>query len=73
VPVPPVYRKRLLDPRGRLTEALLPTVEVTSTPVVHDDPVAASIAEPLEADRELYDALVLGTRDYCSKNGSATW
>ena len=69
VPVPPVYRKRLLDPRGRLTEALLPTVEVTSTPVVHDDPVAASIAEPLEADRELYDALVLGTRDYCSKNG----
>ena len=36
VPVPPVYRKRLLDPRGRITEALLPTVQVSDTPVVHD-------------------------------------
>ena len=27
------------------------------------------MAEPLEPDRELYDALVLGTRDYCAKNG----
>ena len=26
VPIPPVYRKRLLDPRGRATRALLPTV-----------------------------------------------
>jgi NAD+ synthase (glutamine-hydrolysing) len=69
VPVPPVYRKRLLDPRGRITEALLPTVAVTTEPVVHDVPAFGSIAAPLEADRELYDALVLGTRDYCSKNG----
>ncbi len=69
VPVPPVYRKRLLDPRGRLTEALLPTVMVTAEPVVHDDVSFGSIATPLDADRELYDALVLGTRDYCTKNG----
>ena len=69
VPVPPVYRKRLLDPRGRITEALLPTVVVTTEPVVHDDAAAGSIAVPLGADRELYDALVLGTRDYCTKNG----
>jgi NAD+ synthase (glutamine-hydrolysing) len=69
VPVPPVYRKRLLDPRGRITEALLPTVAVTTEPVVHDEAAFGSIAAPLEADRELYDALVLGTRDYCSKNG----
>ncbi len=69
VPVPPVYRKRLLDPRGRITEALLPTVEVTTEPIVHDAPAPAAIAEPLDADRELYDALVLGTRDYCTKNG----
>jgi NAD+ synthase (glutamine-hydrolysing) len=27
------------------------------------------MAVPLEPDRELYDALVLGTRDYCAKNG----
>jgi NAD+ synthase (glutamine-hydrolysing) len=69
VPVPPVYRKRLLDPRGRITEALLPTVTVTSEPIVHDNATPGSIAPPLETDRELYDALVLGTRDYCRKNG----
>jgi len=69
VPIPPVYRKRLLDPRGRITQALLPTVQVSDPPVVHDDPAPGSITEPLDADRELYDALVLGTRDYCTKNG----
>ncbi len=69
VPVPPVYRKRLLDPRGRITEALLPTVAVTTEPVVRDDVVVGPVAAALDADRELYDALVLGTRDYCAKNG----
>ncbi|NND73378.1 MAG: NAD+ synthase [Ilumatobacter sp.] len=71
VPIPPVYRKRLLDPRGRVTRALLPTVDVTSSPVraANDEPLAGPIAPPLDADRELYDALVLGTRDYCRKNG----
>jgi NAD+ synthase (glutamine-hydrolysing) len=69
VPIPPVYRKRLLDPRGRATTALLPTVEVSSTPVVHDTHLTPPIAPRLEPDRELYDALVLGTRDYCRKNG----
>ena len=72
VPVPPVYRKRLLDPRGRATEALLPTVEVSARPrrtPSPSQPLASPIAGPLETDRELYDALVLGTRDYCGKNG----
>ena len=72
LPVPPVYRKRLLDPRGRATEALLPTVEVSTTPrraTLSSQSLAAPIAEPLGADKELYDALVLGTRDYCGKNG----
>jgi NAD+ synthase (glutamine-hydrolysing) len=69
VPVPPVYRKRLLDPRGRITEALLPTVEVSASPVAHAGPTVAVLADLLDPDRELYDALVLGTRDYCSKNG----
>ncbi len=69
VPIPPVYRKRLLDPRGRATRALLPTVEVSPSPIVQSAPATASIAEPFDADRELYDALVLGTRDYCAKNG----
>jgi NAD+ synthase (glutamine-hydrolysing) len=65
VPVPPVYRKRLLDPRGRITERLLPTVEVSASPVTPDSVEANTVAELLEPDRELYDALVLGTRDYC--------
>jgi NAD+ synthase (glutamine-hydrolysing) len=69
VAVPPVYRKRLLDPRGRLTEALLPTVTISADAAPHTEVRAGSIAEPLDADRELYDALVLGTRDYCLKNG----
>jgi NAD+ synthase (glutamine-hydrolysing) len=69
VPIPPVYRKRLLDPRGRVTRTLLPTVAVSDMPIVQSEPVAAAMAEPFDADRELYDALVLGTRDYCRKNG----
>lgn len=72
VPVPAVYRKRLLDPRGRATEALLPTVEVSATPrrsTLSSQSLAAPVAEPLGTDKELYDALVLGTRDYCGKNG----
>ncbi len=69
VPIPPVYRKRLLDPRGRVTRALLPTVHVSSSPVVQSAPAPVAVAEPFDTDRELYDALVLGTRDYCTKNG----
>jgi len=80
VPIPPVYRKRLLDPRGRATEALLPVVRVSATPVGHDDvrlddsvsdltESMSLIAEPLDSDAELYAALVTGTRDYCVKNG----
>ncbi|MFN3256076.1 MAG: NAD+ synthase [Ilumatobacter sp.] len=69
VPVPPVYRKRLLDPRGRSTSDMLPTVDVSATPAAGVVEPLSPIAEPLDADRELYDALVLGTRDYCVKNG----
>jgi NAD+ synthase (glutamine-hydrolysing) len=73
VPIPPVYRKRLLDPRGRRTDVELPLVHVSGAPVradaVGDEAPVSPIAEPLDADRELYDALVLGTRDYCGKNG----
>ncbi len=69
VPIPPVYRKRLLDPRGRATRALLPTVHVSASPVVQNDQANGAIAPAFDADRELYDALVLGTRDYCVKNG----
>lgn len=72
IPMPPIYRKRLLDPRGRVTDPLLPTVHVSDAPLTRDrggEPLASPIAEPLDTDRELYDALVLGTRDYLRKNG----
>ncbi|MBA3286698.1 MAG: NAD+ synthase [Acidimicrobiia bacterium] len=69
VPVPPVYRQRLLDPRGRVSQVYLPQVAVSADPVEQDGPVVAEITPHLDAEAELYAALVLGTRDYCVKNG----
>lgn len=69
VPIPPVYRGRLLDPRGRRTEAQLPVVAISESTRIRDEVVESPIAEPLDRHRELYDALVLGTRDYLRKNG----
>lgn len=70
VPIAAVYRQRLLDPRGRVSQRSLPTVVVSETPVEQaphrlDNP----IAEPLPEIAELYQAIVLGLRDYCTKNG----
>jgi NAD+ synthase (glutamine-hydrolysing) len=73
VPVPPVYRARLLDPRGRRTDVELPLVHVSDAPRAGATTAEATgpvvITPALDPDRELYDALVLGTRDYCRKNG----
>jgi NAD+ synthase (glutamine-hydrolysing) len=71
VEVLPVFRKRLLDPRGRAVEQPLPVVEITSSPRVDDpdDCCPGEIAEPLPPVREVYEALVTGTRDYVRKNG----
>jgi NAD+ synthase (glutamine-hydrolysing) len=69
VPIPAVYRHRLLDPRGKRTDPQLPIVRVTdSSRRPADSLIDAPIAEPLDPDEELYQALVLGTRDYCRKN-----
>lgn len=72
VPIPPVYRGRLLDPRGRRTEAKLPVIPVSKQPR-HRRPAGSPpllpIAVPLDSYDELYRALVLGTRDYLTKNG----
>lgn len=68
VEVDPVYRKRLLDPRGRRTDVELPIVHISDEvePVVGSP---ASIEPSLEPIAELYEALVVGTRDYVRKNG----
>jgi NAD+ synthase (glutamine-hydrolysing) len=69
--VQPVFRKRLLDPRGRATDEPLPVVDISSAPQVDDpgDVRRPAIAAPLPHVREVYEALVTGTRDYVRKNG----
>jgi NAD+ synthase (glutamine-hydrolysing) len=75
VDVRPVFRKRLLDPRGRIAAAGLPVVKVTpherSADASGEDRPDLGVlrAEPLRPDAEVYAALVLGTRDYIIKNG----
>jgi NAD+ synthase (glutamine-hydrolysing) len=72
VDVKPVFRKRLLDPRGRAMAPPLPAVTVsqaspssTAARPLRPQPCA----EPLPPIHEIYEALVLGTRDYVIKNG----
>ena len=67
--VRPVFRKRLLDPRGRATSAPLPTVSITESPQAVDGPLPARLSPTLDPVEEIYEALVLGTRDYVAKNG----
>ena len=74
IDVRPAFRRRALDPRGRVRGEALPEVAVS------DSEVGAPSAAPridrrieplLEPVREVYEALVLGTRDYVHKNGFA--
>ncbi len=67
--VRPVFRKRLLDPRGRPPAPPLPAVVVTERPVANGDRRSPGRAEALDALDEVYEALVLGTADYVRKNG----
>ena len=70
VHIEPVYRKRLLDPRGRRTEVEMPLVHVSDGSLGRDiTPPVARIAPKLAPAAELYEALVLGTGDYVRKNG----
>ncbi len=71
-----VFRRRLHDPRRRkaaaapLTNVSLP--EIAPTPAQPDRPtLTPHIIEPLPPLAEIYQALVLGTRDYVRKNGFA--
>ena len=69
VEVQPVFRKRLLDPRGRTSVEALPVVVVSEAPREQQDRCPATLAPPLAGVEEVYQALVLGTRDYVRKNG----
>jgi NAD+ synthase (glutamine-hydrolysing) len=68
--VRPAFRRRLLDPRGRVRAGRLEEVPVSEPRI--GEPAAAARQEPLlEPVQEVYEALVLGTRDYVQKTGLA--
>ena len=69
VEVRPVFRKRLLDPRGRARAPALESVTVTSEARSAGERREPPVAEPLEPVHEIYEALVVGTRDYVRKTG----
>ena len=68
--VRPVFRKRLLDPRGRAAADALPVVTISSASASPPTDLRPAVITPaLDAVAEVYEALVLGTRDYVGKNG----
>ncbi|MFZ4585286.1 MAG: NAD+ synthase [Acidimicrobiia bacterium] len=68
IDVRPAFRRRQLDPRGRSVGEPLREV-VVSEARISPAPSAAPVAPLLGPVREVYEALVLGTRDYVRKNG----
>ncbi len=66
--VRPAFHKRQLDPRGRVESLPLPEISV-SEPRPSDARIAPRIEPALAPVHEVYEALVLGTRDYVRKNG----
>ena len=69
VEVGPVFRKRLLDPRGRAMAPTLPEVVVSPAPSASAGRPRTVLAAPLGPGEEVYEALRCGTRDYVAKNG----
>jgi NAD+ synthase (glutamine-hydrolysing) len=69
IEVQPVFRKRLIDPRGRGHAPPLPVIRVSDEPRPKHDARPPSRATPLSTEEEIYRALVVGTRDYVGKNG----
>jgi NAD+ synthase (glutamine-hydrolysing) len=70
IEVRPVFRTRLVDPRGRASAASLPVIAV-SGPTSRDraDVAAPTVVQPLDRVGEVYEALTIATRDYVRKNG----
>jgi NAD+ synthase (glutamine-hydrolysing) len=70
VEVRPAFRRRLLDPRGRSRAPALPEIAVSEARLgEHEEPRIEPLLPPVQ---EVYEALVLGTRDYVRKNGFAS-
>ncbi|MHB8467608.1 MAG: NAD+ synthase [Acidimicrobiales bacterium] len=66
-----VFRKRAMDPRGRAPAPALPVVVVSGVPPIGErtERIVVAPVAALGPVQEVYDALVLGTRDYAQKNG----
>lgn len=67
----PVFRKRLLDPRGHAGSPPLPVVVVSESrplPEAPEERPPALVAPRLDRVEEVYRALVRGTADYVGKN-----
>jgi NAD+ synthase (glutamine-hydrolysing) len=68
--VKPAYRKRRLDPRGQeLPTPALPVKILSHHEAVTEPPRQGAIHDLLDPMQEVWEALVLGTRDYVRKNG----
>ena len=65
--VRPTFRKRLLDPRGRWSGPALAEVKVSDAHL-GERGERPRVEPELPPVREVYEALVLGTRDYVVKN-----
>jgi NAD+ synthase (glutamine-hydrolysing) len=62
------FRKRILDPRGAPNAPAIPIVEVVADSAGRTGHYPPSIVERSDVADEVYDALVLATRDYVTKN-----
>ena len=68
--VKPAYRKRRLDPRGQdRPTPRLPVRSLTPHEPIHSPAIKPVLTELLDPLQEVWEALVLGTRDYVRKNG----
>ncbi|MDP9075462.1 MAG: NAD+ synthase [Actinomycetota bacterium] len=81
--IQPVFRKRLIDPRGRVSGPALPVVPISDATERQPAPAVPQadasgghvmldehmvLAEHMVLEEEVYRALLLGTRDYVTKN-----
>src|SRR5262249_26306768 len=71
VDVQPAFRRRLLDPRGRVRSTSLPEIAVSEAHLA-ERTMPNRIEPTLGPVREVYEALVLGTRDYVRKIGATS-
>ncbi|HET6793030.1 MAG TPA: NAD+ synthase [Acidimicrobiales bacterium] len=67
--IDPGFRKRLLDPRGHPEAPALEVLSVSAHTRAADTTCPPLLTPPLDPVDEVYEALVVGTRDYMAKNG----